>query len=407
MRILFLTHRLPFAPNRGDRIRAYFEIVHLRSQFEVELLSLVHDDEEASHVDDLRRLVASVTSVRVRRTRNLVRSLIALPTSVPLTHTLLDASGLGASIERVVADRPPDVVFAYCSGMARLALEPQLRQYPLVLDMVDVDSAKWAALARSARPPMSWVYAREAHALASFERLATRRAFATLVVSEKERDELQAMVPGVRVEVVRNGVDAETLRPAADPSPNPVVIFCGVMNYPPNIEAVMWLCRDIWPLVKRRRPDAELQVVGSSPTRAVQALTDRAGGIEIVGHVPDVRPYLWRAAVSVAPLRTARGVQSKVLEAVAAGLPTVITPTVRDGLPLEILPACTTERDAEPFASAIASLLNLSPSARRRKASQADVTALSWDRTLAPLSDILASAIPTATSAPLFPRGTS
>src|SRR5262249_22437042 len=154
-----------------------------------------------------------------------------------------------------LAGRKPDVVLAYCSGMARCALAPALKSFPLVLDMVDVDSAKWEAMARSDGIPRSWVYAREARVLRAFEAEAASHASATLVVTEKERQTMSGIAPGARVEVVPNGVEAERLRPSSPPAGEPIVVFCGVMNYAPNVEAVVWFARRVWPLVLARHPD--------------------------------------------------------------------------------------------------------------------------------------------------------
>ena len=364
----------------------------LSSTEQVDLLSLVHDDDEASHIVDAERLAASVTAVRVPRWRNTIKSVLSLPTSRPTTHSMLDAPQLTAAVERVVATHRPDVVLAYCSGMARLALEPPLRDFPFVLDMLDVDSAKWGALALTSTRPMSWIYAREARVLARFEAQATRRSVTTLVVTERERQTLADLAPEARIEVVGNGVDAERLRPPDPPSGEPRVVFCGVMNYLPNEEAALWFAKDVWPLVRAQHPDARLQIVGAHPTAAVKALESSTEGIEVTGEVPDVRSYLWAAAVSVAPLLTARGVQNKVLEAMAAGLPVVTTPVVATGLPPQVAPACLVAQDAAPFADAVVKLLRASPAERRRLAGLADLTSLSWSQTLQPLRSILRNA---------------
>jgi sugar transferase (PEP-CTERM/EpsH1 system associated) len=382
---------LPYAPNRGDRVRAYHLLRALSGRVEVDLLSLVHDADEASHASDLAPLAASVTAISVPRLRNLLRSAAFLPSSRPTTHTMLDAPELAGAVE-LLARRSPDVVLAYCSGMARFALQPALHDRPLVLDMVDVDSAKWAAMAETHAPPRSWVYAREARVLRAFEAAAAAHASTTLVVTDKERQTMAAIAPGARVEVVPNGVDAARLRPRSRPAGEPLVVFCGVMNYAPNEEAVIWFAREVWPLVFARRPDARFEIIGSGPTSTVQALADRNANITVMGAVPDVAPHLWRAAVSVAPLQTARGIQNKVLEAVAAGLPTVVTPIVSEGLPAVVLSACRVAGSPQAFADAVLTYLEWSPEQRRELALAVDFGSLSWDRTLAPVHTILAQA---------------
>jgi sugar transferase (PEP-CTERM/EpsH1 system associated) len=389
MRVLFLTHRLPYAPNRGDRIRAYHIARQLARRGDVDLLSLTHDDEEEAHARDLRGMVARVRTARVRRIPSLVRGVLALPTSRPLTHALLDAPDLRATLAQMVAERRPDVVLAYCTGMARLMFEDSLRWIPAVVDFVDVDSEKWRALARVARPPRSWVYSREHYRLADFEAAAAHHAKATLVVNEREQASLSSLAPEARIHVVPNGIDLSTFQPASHPSADASVVFCGVMNYAPNEQAALWLANAVWPYVRRQRPDATLFLVGADPTPAVRALAARDRSITVTGTVPDVRPYLHRAAVAAAPLATARGIQNKVLEAIACGLPAVVTPAVFEGLPSESATACRVAKEADAFATQILDLLNRTPAERRAIAMHANLSALGWDKRLSRLVDIL------------------
>lgn len=389
MRVLFLTHRLPYAPNRGDRVRAYHLLLEMRRWADVDLVSLVHDGEEASHAADLHGLASSVRVAPVSKRSNFIRGVVALPSSRPLTHTLLHSPALRPAVEAAAHAGRPDVVLAFCTGIAPIALEKPLNAVPLVVDMVDVDSAKWAALARSARPPLRWIYQREARLLARFEQTLAAHADTTILTTGSERDELRRLAPNARIEVIQNGVDAEALRPPDAATPSETVVFCGVMDYAPNAEGAAWMAREVWPIVRRERPAAHFQIVGSSPTPSVLALADPRAGIEVTGRVPDVRPYLWRAALSVAPLRTAHGIQNKVLEAVAAGLPVVVTPAVFKGLPVEVHPACISASTAADFAARVIERLGEAPTHRRDRARQSDVCELSWERRLTPLRQIL------------------
>jgi len=388
MRLLYLTQRLPFAPNRGDRLRAYYMLRHLARHHDVHLVSLAHDEEEASHAADLNGLAASVTIGRPRALHRLANAAGALAARKTLTHALLDAPGLTASLERLVARHRPQLVIGYCSGMARFALEPPLQRRPLVVDMVDVDSEKWSALGRTARAPMRWIYRREAVLLRRFERRALAQAAATLVVNEREAALLRDVGAG-RIDVVPNGIELDGLQPAGPPPTAPRVVFCGVMNYAPNEAAALWLGRTIWPLVRRERPDAALTLVGAHPTRRLHQLAESDPTIDVTGSVDDVRPFLWRSAVSVAPLLVARGIQNKVLEATAAGLPSVVTRAVYDGLPIEVTAACARAEDAPAFSRAILRLLSLGADERRAIAGRAALDRLAWSHTLAPLEPIL------------------
>src|SRR5712691_2697024 len=181
MRVLYLTHRLPYAPNRGDRVRAFHTVKALARQADVELLSLVHDRAEADQADRLKEW-ATVTVARVPKWQNRVRAVAALPTTRPLTEVLLDAPALAGSVRDIVGRGRPDVVLAYCSSMARVARLPLLRDIPLVLDLVDVDSQKWEDMAGCSSGPMKWIYRREARCLGAFEASVATSACATLVV---------------------------------------------------------------------------------------------------------------------------------------------------------------------------------------------------------------------------------
>jgi polysaccharide biosynthesis protein PslH len=389
VKVLFLTHRLPYAPNRGDRIRAYHILRSLAAHMEVEVVSLAHDDEELAQVDRVRDMGVRVTAIRVPRIRSYANATLRLAGRRPLTHLLLDAPGISDRLHRIVGERPPDVVLAYCSGMARFALQPPLSSFRLIVDLVDVDSQKWAALSQSSRWPMRWIYGREARYLAEAERRMTAVAAATVVVNDRERDALLAIAPGARVAVVPNGVDLQPLTPRGAPAERARVVFCGVMNYTPNVDGALWFCTHVWPAVRAQRPDAELLIVGSDPVSAIRRLHAPESGIEVTGTVDDVRPYLWTSAVAIAPLLTARGVQNKVLEAVGAGLPAVVTSQVFDGLPVAVRPACRVGATVEAFVEATLSLLALSPSQRRRLAATAEMDGLSWESQLRPLRDLL------------------
>jgi sugar transferase (PEP-CTERM/EpsH1 system associated) len=392
MRVLFLTHRLPYAPNRGDRIRAFHITRTLAARFELELVSLIHDRLEGAQADVLRSLGVRVSTFLVPRARNLVRGLFSLGGEQPLTHALLDAPGLGCALRQLADSRKPDVVLAYCSGMARFALEPPLRDRPLVLDLVDVDSEKWRLLAQTTTGPKRWIYQREARCLAQFERMAASHARTTVVTNDREHRALRQLAPEATVRVVPNGIDVAAFRSPAPPSDEARVIFCGVMNYQPNVDAALWFSRYVWPQVVIRRPDARLVVVGSDPTPEILDLQRTDKSIEVTGTVVDVRPYLWGAAVSVAPLMTARGVQNKVLEALAAGLPVVITPVVLEGLPLEARAGCVIALKAEAFSNEIVALLACSGAERRAIAARATLGALAWERQLTPLVEVLRQA---------------
>jgi glycosyltransferase involved in cell wall biosynthesis len=183
-------------------------------------------------------------------------------------------------------------------------------------------------------------------------------------------------------------VDLQPLLPTSPPADAARVVFCGVMNYTPNVDGVLWFCQHVWPLVRARRPDAELLLVGSDPASAIRRLHAQ-NGIEVTGTVDDVRPHLWRSAVAIAPLLTARGIQNKVLEAIGAGLPAVVSAQVFEGLPAAVRAACRIGASPERFAEETLRLLSLTPNERRMFAAHADMDELSWQSQLGPLRKLL------------------
>ena len=333
-----------------------------------------------------------VIGVRVAPIRNRLKGLVRLATGHPLTHSLLDAPGLDRALENLVGSRRPDVALAYCSGMARLAFAPALAHVPFVLDMVDVDSAKWARMAAATGGLRRWIYQREARTLRAFEARVVRHASTTVVVNERERDVLLDLAPDAPVVALANGIDLQAFAPLAEPATSSNVVFCGVMSYAPNVEGVTWFAKRVWPLVRAARPDARFVIVGADPTREVRALASADSSIEVTGTVPAVQPYLSDAALAVAPLWMTQGLQNKVLEALAAGLPVVTTPAVAAGLPAEARPGCAVATGQAGFSDAVVQLLSLTPRARRQRAALAELDRLSWSTQLNSLESILRQA---------------
>jgi glycosyltransferase involved in cell wall biosynthesis len=188
---------------------------------------------------------------------------------------------------------------------------------------------------------------------------------------------------------MENGVDLDMFLPQAPPAPSQTVVFCGVMNYAPNEEGALWIAREVWPLVKQQQPAAALMLVGASPTASVRALAMMDSSITVTGTVPDVRPFLWSAAVAAAPLQTARGVQNKVLEALAAGVPVVATPQVAEGLPAGTQVGVSVAGDPRAFAASILHLLGMGPTTRRSIAFASNLRDLTWRERLKNLVPLL------------------
>ncbi len=333
--LLFLAHRIPYPPNKGDKIRSFHLLRHLSACYRIYLGAFVDDPDDWQHQDTLRQWCEEVKLLPLHPRRAKLASLAGLLTGEALTLPYYRNGALARWAAARAAEGAVTRGLAYSSAMAQFMPQGLARR---VIDMVDVDSDKWAQYAPTQRWPLSWVYAREGRKLAAWETRVAADFDATLLVSQDEAALLRQRAPAARQKIgtFENGVDADYFSPARD-YPNPFapatlgVVFTGAMDYWPNIDAVTWFAEHIFPAVRATVPLAQFTIVGSRPAETVQALA-RLEGVAVTGGVPDVRPYLAHAACAVAPLRIARGVQNKVLEAMAMARPVVATPQAAEGI---------------------------------------------------------------------------
>ncbi|MBV9811531.1 MAG: TIGR03087 family PEP-CTERM/XrtA system glycosyltransferase, partial [Acetobacteraceae bacterium] len=320
--LLFLCHRIPYPPNKGDKIRAWHFLEHLARRFAVHLGTFVDDPADWAHVPALQAHCATVLCRPLDKRQQRLRSLLRLRPGRPLTLDYFDDAALSSWVRDTIASRNITHIFVFSSAMAEYVLKAGAAHR--VLDMVDIDSEKFADYGRRAGWPLRALWTREARTLLAFERRAAATFDRTLLVTEAETARFALLSPETadRVGYIENGVDLQRFSPDrafASPlaPPGPHIVFTGTMDYWPNIDAVGWFAREVLPLVREQRHGAHFTVVGANPSAEVQAL--RSPAVTVTGSVPDVRPYLAHCDVAVAPLRVARGVQNKVLEAMSMG----------------------------------------------------------------------------------------
>jgi sugar transferase (PEP-CTERM/EpsH1 system associated) len=355
MTILYLTHRVPFPPDKGEKIRAYHQIAHLAARHRVHLISLADTREDLVHARSLERLCASVDVVYRSRRAAPWMALSALPSARSLSVAAFDLPAIHRLVRARLRADAPDVIVAYTCPMAIYVRD--VTGIPRLLDFVDLDSEKWRAYAARARFPRSWMYRMEADRLARFEAEMAERFESSTFVSETEAALLRPRAPGARIGVIPMGVDLDYFRPHEPrPLPGPEIVFTGVMDYYPNADAVRHFADAMLPRIRASVPDAMFTIVGRRPTPDVRALGIREG-VRVTGEVPDVRPYFARARLAVAPFRIARGVQSKVLEAMAMGLPVVSAPLATQGIGAGPDDGITVAGDPASFAAAAVTLL--------------------------------------------------
>jgi sugar transferase (PEP-CTERM/EpsH1 system associated) len=373
--LLLLIHRMPYPPNKGDKIRSYHLLKHLAQNYRVHLGTFVDDAGDWQHVPHVQALCASSHFAPLNPTLARVRSLAALLANRSLSLDYYRDAGLAAWTADTMRANKISRIVVFSSAMAQYAQPyPDARR---VVDFCDVDSDKWRQYAEKKPWPMSWLYRHEARQLLAYERQVARECDAALFVSAPEADLFKGLAPEsvAKIGFFNNGVDTDYFSPARSyASPYPpgqrAIVFTGAMDYWPNIDAVQWFAAEVFPQLRARFPDAFFYIVGSRPAAAVQALA-QLPGVVVTGTVPDVRPYIAMAQVAVAPLRIARGIQNKVLEAMAMATPVVVSPQALEGI--EAIPGTDLllADGAHGFVTAVTALLThqdgaLGPSARAR-----------------------------------------
>ncbi|WP_425230166.1 TIGR03087 family PEP-CTERM/XrtA system glycosyltransferase [Sphingomonas sp.] len=378
--ILFLAHRVPFPPDRGDKIRSHAVLRHLTQRARIHLCAFADDPADDTPALELLALTASCTIVARRKGRARA-ALEALASGRPVSLTAFDDPAMHAA---VAAAPPTDATYCFSGQMAQYLAGEGVE----VMDFVDVDSAKFAQLADTAPLPLRALYRREARLLGRFEQEVAARATASLFVTGAEAALFGC---GPRVQVVENGIDGRRFDPAAAfaplNAPGQLIVFTGQMDYRPNVDAVTWFTRAVLPQVRARHPQARFAIVGRAPAATVRALAGE--GVVVTGAVDDTRPWLAAAAVCVAPLSLARGVQNKVLEAMAMARPVIASPAAAEGI--DHSGTITVADSAEAWTEQVCAALDaVAHGARQGAAARARVLArYDWDARLAPLDALL------------------
>lgn len=325
--ILYLVHRLPYPPNKGDKVRSFNLLKYLATKHRIFLGTFIDDPQDEAYVDRLSEYCADMHIVRLSPKAAKFRSLAGLLSNEALTLPYYRNIGLQRWVDRTITEQKIDTTVVFSSAMAQYVRGHST--LATLIDFCDVDSAKWTQYAPAHRWPLSWIYRREGERLLAFERSVAASAKHCFFVTENETDLFLNAAPECRgmVSPMCNGVDAEFFSPdhqlaspfVADEIP---LVFTGAMDYWPNIDAVKWFAEEIMPYLLPQWPNLRFYIVGRSPAPAVQELACER--VVVTGTVPDVRPYLQHASMVVAPLRIARGIQNKVLEAMSMGLPVVV-----------------------------------------------------------------------------------
>jgi sugar transferase (PEP-CTERM/EpsH1 system associated) len=327
-KILFLTHRIPYPPDKGDRIRSFHLLSRLTRVGQVHLATLVHERGCGPAVDALEKMCERVLAAPVPRWGRWLNAALSLAGGKSATAGLFSSRTIREGLNRWLAEVEYDAVVCFSSGVLPYVLGRGLESR-MVVDLVDVDSQKWFDYAGRAKPPLSWLFRTEGNRVRLLER-AAGSSRAVVFVSLREAAVYCTFGSADRVEVIPNGVDLDHFRPVPAEE-KPACVFVGQLDYRANVISMQWFCREVWPLVRARYPDALFEMVGRNPAFSLRAL-EAIPGVRLVGEVPDVRPWLASARLVVVPLLVARGIQNKVIEAMAMGRPVIASSQAVQGL---------------------------------------------------------------------------
>jgi polysaccharide biosynthesis protein PslH len=393
MRIFYVCRRVPFPPDRGDKIATFNEIRHLSTKHEVHVFCLADGARDLDNIAGLGEYAESITAVPVNASAIRLRALKALFVGKSLSVAALNEPKLHAAIRRKAEELKPDLIMVYSCNVAQFA-EP-FPHLPRIMQFGDLDSLRWGQYAERSTPPFNWLYRVEQRRFLAYERHIARTFSHALVHTQVEKRDFERLIPGVPVSLVGNGVDLDRFRSSGRPKRPASLVFTGVMDYLPNVDAVVWFCNEVLPIVQAQVPAAHLTICGSRPAAAVRRLAKRRG-VTVTGPVPDTRPYLDRAEVFVAPLRMGRGVQNKLLEALAMGLPCVASTAAWSGTVVPRGEGILAADERTEFAERIVRLLQDREfrAEMAGKARAAAETHYRWERPMAQLDRVIAAAAP-------------
>jgi len=397
--LLFLAHRIPYPPNKGDKIRSFNILKYLARHYRVHLGAFVDDPHDMRYVEEVDRLCVETCFRRLDPLAARLRSIKGLLTGQPLTQPYYYDAGMQRWVEKVLADVGMSRVFVFSSAMAQYVRGPADPGMRRIVDFVDVDSDKWSQYSLKKSWPMSWVYRREAKRLLEYDRGVAAEFDVSLFVSTEECELFKRLAPEAKQQVfcAENGVDIDYFSPDAEYE-NPylaaekALVFVGAMDYWANVDAVSWFARHVFPQIHERIPEARFYIVGSRPIDAVRHL-GKLPGVTVTGTVKDIRPYLAHASLSVATLRIARGVQNKVLEAMAMDKPVLATSAAIDGLDRQLRSGLLVSDDAQELVKLAVGYLN-DPQTYHGSLREQVCTRYSWVRNLECIERLIEGASP-------------
>jgi polysaccharide biosynthesis protein PslH len=389
MNILYLCHRFPFPPKRGGKIRPFNMIRHLSaSGHQVTVCSLARSPEEAEEGRGIAPYCAGFEMGHVKELVQVARMIVRLPVLTPSSMGYFYSPELAAHVQRLLGSKKWDLIFVHCSSVAQYV--EHVTDIPKILDFGDMDSQKWFEYANYKPFPLSLGYRFEGAKMLAAEKRLARQFDLCTATTRAEWETLNDYQTGADTGWFPNGVDADFFCPVDESYDADTISFIGRMDYYPNQECMARFCEQTWPLLKMRRENMKLLIVGADPSPAMRKLGGLPG-VTVTGSVPDVRPFIRGSALMVAPLNIARGTQNKILEAMAMGVPVVTSTIAAGGVDAESVTHFLVADTPRAYADAIMQIVD-SPAERNRLAIAGRQRMLShhaWPRSMVRLAGII------------------
>lgn len=390
LNILFLSHRVPFPPNKGEKIRSFHELRYLSGNHKIHLLSFCDHAEELSYAQELQKFCRTVTLIPLNRPVQCIRAAAAMLRGRPWSPGYFNSPRMYAALKDLMRKKSIDRIFVYCSSMAGYVED--IQGIPKILDFVDSDALKWRQYSEKRGAPSAWLYGYEARKLLQYERRLIQTFDHSVFVSSEELSGHKTEGLQDRVSFIQNGIDLDFFKPEPATSDIPGIAFTGAMDYYPNIDGALYFANEIFPEIRKRCAGAQFFIIGSRPVKSIRRLAS-IPGITVTGTVDDVRPYLSKCCVAAVPLRIAQGIQNKILEALASGLPVVTTPIAAGSMGNTTELPVTLASSPTLFAKHVLDYLHKAPlsSATIKTARDYLSNHYSWHSNLAALNEILSA----------------
>ena len=412
MNILFLAHRIPYPADKGDKIRSFNEIKYLSKNHDIYLGTILDQESDKSYIVELEKYCKEIYAVHFDKKLKLLKNLF---TDKPFSISNFYDISLQDYVNATLREKKIEAVICFCSSMAEYVLrntqliENGFAGTTLIMDYVDLDSDKWLQYATYTSFPLSLIYNTEHRRLFKYEMKINQSFHHSIFISQREVEVFKKLYPEARnIHVIPNGVDYEYFSPyQSDINQQPILLFTGVMDYFANEDGVRWFCKKIFPKIKREIPRVQFYIVGNRPTNLIWNLSE-IDGVTVTGYVHDIRQYYWKADVCVIPLRIARGLQNKVLEAMATGNSVVATSNASDGVVCHKDVDIVITDNEEKFAHEVISLLK--DENRRKEIGRKAVENIrknySWEANLKAFDNLLQTDTPWYGHSSLLAKGT-